>query len=212
MNRHFSIAYFAPAAYFARISEADTVFMEAEENFVKQTYRNRCEILAANGTLALTVPVRDGSFHKVKIKDVKIDYTKRWQQIHIRSLESAYKSSPYYQYYCDKVNSVINSGSEFLLDLNIKSAELIFSLTGIETGIELTKNFMPPNNEIWDFRYSITPKRKQKTPERWINSQYHQVFDDKYGFTPGLSILDLLFNKGPDTAGHIATERKLNRQ
>ena len=120
-----STAYFPPIEYFAYILEAEEIFIEKEENYHKQTYRNRCYILSVNGPQCLSVPVYAGSLHKTIIKDIRIDYSKRWQQVHLRAIRSSYGSSPFFQYYFEEFESIIQNNYEFLLDLNMNLLELI---------------------------------------------------------------------------------------
>jgi hypothetical protein len=123
-----SSAYFPPAEYFSLINSAVTVIIEQEENYIKQTYRNRCRILSSNGILILSVPVMKGSSIKTRVKDVTIDYSKRWQQVHLRALVSAYNRSPYFQFYFDDIEKIISGNYEFLTDLNMKLTELILKM------------------------------------------------------------------------------------
>jgi hypothetical protein len=113
-----STAYFPPAEYFSLIKNAGTVIVEKEENYIKQTYRNRCKILASDGMMVLTVPVTKGGNKKAHVKDIKIDYSKRWQQIHIRALISSYNRSPYFQFYFENFERILLKNHKFLLDLN----------------------------------------------------------------------------------------------
>ncbi len=193
-----SPAYFPPLHYFSVIAAAEKVFIENEESYIKQTYRNRCRIYSSNGPLTLSVPVLEGSFHKIPFRDVKIDYTKRWQHIHIRAIESAYRSSPFFEFYFDKIRTVIETANEYLSELNYKSLITSLEITGIETAIEFTDSFEKPSGEPNDFRYTISPK---KTDFNGIHGfqKYPQTFSEKYGFIQGLSIIDLIFNMGPDS-------------
>jgi len=199
----FSSAYFPPVHYIALAALAGEFLIEKEENYIKQTYRNRCHILSANGPLSLSVPVLIGSFHKTHIKDIRIDHSKRWKQIHIGAIISAYRSSPYFEYYFEKVQEVINRGDNFLLDLNMKSLEVILDLTGISSTAGYTKEYLPSRMETIDFRYNISPKQKDGFPEFRFD-RYHQVFSDRYDFIQGLSAIDLIFNTGPDAINHLS--------
>jgi hypothetical protein len=193
-----SSAYFPPVHYMALAADAEKLFIEREENYIKQTYRNRCYILSANGPLALSVPVLLGSFHKTPIKDIRIDYSKRWQQIHLGAIISSYRSSPYFEFYFEKIRDVILGGDNFLLDLNMNSLEVVLSITGISSEVEYTREFLKGENRINDFRCTFSPKKKDEE-KKFSFSKYQQVFSDRYDFVPGLSIIDLIFNSGPDT-------------
>jgi hypothetical protein len=112
-----STAYLPPAEYFSLISHADEVLIEREENYLKQSYRNRCYILSAHGLQLLSVPVYLGSQHKTALKEVRIDYTKRWQQVHLRAITASYNSSPYFQFYFENIDNFISYYTSFLIDL-----------------------------------------------------------------------------------------------
>jgi len=113
-----STAYFPTAEYFSLIKNADAVFIERHENYIKQTYRNRCNILTSNGVLSLSVPVMKGPALKAPVKDIEIDYSKRWQQVHLRAIASAYSRSPYFQFYSEPLGKTLMKYNEFLIDLN----------------------------------------------------------------------------------------------
>ena len=192
-----SSAYFPPIHYLALFLKTERILIEREENYPKQTYRNRCTILTANGIFSLTVPVLQGSFHKQPVKDIRIDYTKRWQQVHLRGLRTSYASSPYYEYYIEDIERIILKRHRFLLDLNMDSLKLIMKLSGISTSVSYTNVFEAVTEGKRDFRYKISPK-KNLPSGMFTFPVYPQVFDDRFGFTEKLSTLDLLFNTGPD--------------
>jgi hypothetical protein len=197
----FSSAYFPPIEYISLITAADKAYIEKEENYLKQTYRNRCSILTANGQEALSIPVLTGSSKKIPVKEIRIDYSKRWQQVHLRALQSAYKSSAFFEYYFDDIEKVISRKTEYLLDLNLNSLSTILKFIGISTPIAFTKTFEPAADRDYDFRYTISPKKEK--PGISSLKEYYQVFSNKFGFVGGLSILDLLFNAGPDSAKYL---------
>jgi hypothetical protein len=197
-----SSSYFPPVHYIALTANAEKLLIEKEENYIKQSYRNRCHILSANGPLTLSVPVLLGSFHKTPIKDIRIDYSKRWQQIHLGAIISSYRSSPYYEFYFEKIRDVILRGDEFLLDLNMNSLEVVMSITGISLKVEYTREFLMEGSLTSDFRYNLSPKKKNEE-KIFRFSEYQQVFSDRYNFVPGLSIIDLIFNTGPDTINNL---------
>ena len=190
-----STAYLPPIEYVSLLNESDTALIEREENYAKQTYRNRCYILSANGTQMLTVPILEGSFHKTVIKDIRIDYSKRWQQVHLRAINAAYKSSPYFDFYYDDIERIILTNPKFLLDLNFELLSFLINALKISINIEHTARFAPPTNNKNDYRYLITPK----IPALRNTMQYRQTFIFDSGFVQGLSVVDLLFNMGPDS-------------
>lgn len=193
-----STAYFPPVEYFSRISSASKVIIEKEENYIKQTYRNRCRILTANGIQILSVPVMRRSQEKQKIKDILIDYSKRWQQVHMRALISSYSRSPYFQFYFEEFEKVLLEDHRFLLDLNDRLLNQCIEILGIDKSIEYTSYFCAEGSNKNDFRYIISPK---KSPEYKIR-KYSQVFSNNR-FVPGLSILDLIFNMGPESSEYL---------
>jgi hypothetical protein len=194
-----STAYLPPIEYFAQIAEAERVLIEKEENYLKQSYRNRCYILSANGTQQLTVPVYLGSLHKTPVKEIKIDYSKRWQQVHLRALHAAYKSSPFFIFYIEALEKIILSGYELLIDLNTDLLKTLVKMAGIESRILYTIDFVSIGKQENDFRYTISPKRESD----YNAKEYIQVFRDRKGFVPGLSIVDLLFNVGPEIVSYL---------
>jgi hypothetical protein len=196
-----STAYFPPVYYISLINTSDKIFIENNENYLKQTYRNRCLILTANGQSALSVPVMEGSFRKTPVKDIRIDYTKRWQQVHLRALISSYKSSAFFEYYFEDIEKVILGKPEYLLDLNMSSLTTVLKITGISTQVAYTDFFEHTRGENYDFRYSISPKKEK--PGIFPAKEYYQVFSNKFGFVKGLSILDLIFNTGPDSVNYL---------
>jgi len=193
-------AYFPPAEYISLINQADEVKIEREENYIKQTFRNRCYIHSANGPLALTVPVLRGSFHKTPIKDIRIDYSKRWQQVHAGAIKASYTASPFYIHYYDELEMILMKRHIFLLDLNMSLLEVILKFMGISKSISYSDHFTPLNKITKDFRYSVSPKKKS---EYRPSTGYIHVFGNEKGFFNGLSIIDLLFNTGPDANIYI---------
>lgn len=190
-----STAYFPPACYFSLIRDAEKIFIEREENYLKQTYRNRCMILASNGVLSLSVPVTKGDRLKAPVKDIQIDYSKRWQQVHIRAFTSAYGRSPYFLYYSENIFSILQKRHSFLIDLNHELLLECLALLDINKCVNYTSSFEPATLQPGDYRYCISPKKEQAGSSK----PYIQVFGEA-GFVPGLSILDLIFNLGPDAA------------
>jgi hypothetical protein len=194
-----SSAYLPPVEYFSHLSQANEIFIEREENYLKQTYRNRCYILSAHGAQALSIPVYLGSQHKTPVKDIRIDYSKRWQQVHLRAIISSYRSAPYFEYYFENIENIISKNHAFLLDLNMELAISVLKSLKIDKPLFFATQFEPVNNEEYDMRYSITPKRKA----HYIVREYLQVFNMGSGFIPRLSILDLIFNQGPEAINFL---------
>jgi hypothetical protein len=198
-----STAYLPPVEYFSLIKDADEILVEREENYLKQTYRNRCYILSSEGILPLFVPVFLGSIHKTPVKEIRIDYSKRWQQVHLRAVITSYKASPFFEFYFEEIEKCILMNHELLMDLNTSLTEAILKILGINKSIVYTSSFLPPGLADNDFRYSISPKKKSC----FTASEYTQVFNNNSGFSPGLSIIDLIFNMGPDSVCYLGGAR-----
>lgn len=193
-----STAYFPPAEYFSLVACSTRILIEKWENYPKQTWRNRCVILGANGPLNLIVPVLRGSFHKIPVRELEIDNSRRWRELHLRGIMSAYATAPYFEYYYDAISSVIKKPFRYLLDLNAEALSVIEELAGIRTETRYTDGFVAEGSIADDYRYGIAPGRESGL-EGYEPVPYIQVFSDRFGFVPGLSILDMLFNNGPGT-------------
>lgn len=212
-----STAYFPPIEYFVALANSAKAEIESGEMYQKQSYRTRCHINGANGLLVLTLPVRRSAAkgeeisHKIPTSELLIDYSKPWLQQHKRALEAAYMSSPFFEYYMDDIYEILDSGEENLLEMNTRLTVKIAELIGVETPISLSDgNFIIPGSEqlqqmgIEDFRDSIHPKKPAQLLERLqMNKPYWQVFTNKQGFVPNLTILDLLFNEGPNAISYL---------
>ena len=201
-----STAYFPPIEYFIAIVNSHTAYIEQYENFQKQSYRNRCEIYGANGKLSLTVPIVKNAQH-IPVLDIKIDYSKAWLHQHLKALDSSYRSTPFYEYYRDEILEILLSNEISLFNLNTRLTKKIIELLGIETlvNLELTTSFdIDPTDSI-DFRNSIHPKKSIPDDINNIKKMqpYYQVYSDKYGYILNLSILDLLFNEGPNSISYL---------
>jgi len=195
-----STAYFPNIEYFSQIISNRQIFIEQHENFIKQTYRNRTIILAANGPVPLIIPVAKGRGLKVKIKDLKISYDEDWQRNHWRTIFSAYGSSPFFEFYADDFEPFFRKKYRFLLDLNTDILNLLTELLEIEPEIKQTEGFEQIPEGCLNLRESFIPGQKEPAGEgNFTYIKYTQVFSDKLGFVPNLSILDILFNAGPET-------------
>jgi len=203
MKPLFSVAFFPPIEFFLVAMKNDLIFIEAIENYQKQSYRNRCNILTANGKMALSIPICHVQ-SKMAIRNVKIDYKTDWQRKHWRAIESAYNESPYFQYYADFFAPFFEKKWEFLFDYNIEILQIIFNLLKVKTKIIYTEDYVKNDKNTIDYRHRIHPKRNEEEnyPLR-ITLPYSQVFDYKFGFTSNLSILDLIFNMGNESALYL---------
>lgn len=198
-----STAYFAPVQFYSFMVSASAVYVEQFENFQKQTYRNRCEILGSNGVTSLVVPVVKGRGKKIAIKDLKISYDEDWQRNHWRSIFSAYNSSPFFEFYKDELFPVFKKKRKYLFDLNLEINNILCDFLEIDNKVELTSDFEKVPAGTLNLREMISPKNKTKINRNFKASEYTQVFSGKFGFVANLSMLDLLFNEGPNSYTHL---------
>ncbi len=175
---------------------------ELEDNFVKQTYRNRTYIYGANGKLLLNIPVTYSQKNRQKYKDVTIFNSERWQLQHWKSLESAYRTSPFFEFYEDELKPLFFEDTELLLDFNLKCFEVICDCLQLDVSISKTSTFEKEVNDTSDLRHLVNAKNE--TQQNFEG--YTQVFGDKHGFIPNLSILDLLFNEGPNALNYLESQ------
>ncbi|MDO9614890.1 MAG: WbqC family protein [Bacteroidota bacterium] len=193
-----STAYFAPVRYFSKLIAYSEIHIEQHEHFIKQTYRNRTVILGANGPIPLIVPVEKGREQKIKIKDLRIAYDEEWQRNHWRTIFSAYNSSPFFEYYADDLEPFFRKKSVFLFDFNQQITGTILEILEIPAQLILTESFEQIPDNCANFREKISPKAHLNADDPNFTARpYTQVFSEKFGFIPDLSILDLLFNEGP---------------
>ena len=192
-------AYLAPVSYYKQIACSKHVIIEQHDNYIKQTYRNRCRIAAANGIIDLSIPIQKNEA-KCPMKDIRIAYSDNWQQTHWRAIESAYSSSPFFEYYRDDFEPFYRTKKEFLIDLNIELQSLVLELMDISTPIAFTTKYKDSfsENEL-DLRDFFHPKKEYPYQLR----PYYQVFEQKFGFQKDVSIIDLLFNMGPESVFYL---------
>lgn len=190
-------AYLAPVEYYSALAKADAVFLEHCEFYEKQSYRNRCNIAGANGQLALTIPVEKSKGSRMLTRDVRISEHRDWQLQHWRSIESAYNSTPFFEYYKDDLLPFYEKDWAFLWDFNTEIQSKMIELLDLRVHIQLTKEYKVDFDEnVLDARNSIHPKKETN-----IGSfkTYYQVFEQRFGFIPNLSSIDLLFNMGNES-------------
>lgn len=194
------IQYNPPVSYFYHALRAEGVLIEAHENYVKQSYRNRCQILTAHGVQALTVPVvRGNSKDKTPITEIEIDYSQKWYNVHWRSIQAAYGRAPYFEFYSDYIKAVYERQPKFLFELNIDLLKLYFKLLKLNKPLQLTATYTEAASEnVLDFRNKIHPKIY---PDNLNVKNYTQVFGKQ--FAPELSIIDLLFTQGPASLSYL---------
>lgn len=199
-----STAYFPPIIWFAIAQKFGEAQIEVWESYVKQSYRNRLRMATSTGTIELSVPVKKPFGNKSKTNEIQIDYSQRWQQQHWRSVQTAYQSAPFFLYYQDDIEEIIMTKYDSLIQMNSKIIEKMLELMNIKLHLNLTDDFQPLKDDPYDFRFLVHPKK----PGLINQESYFQVFDEKLGFIPDLSIIDLLFNMGPESSVYLNTLTK----
>jgi hypothetical protein len=192
--------YLPPVEYFTELNIYKPDFViEANEHFPKQTYRNRANIYSPDGLLTLVVPVVKGSKVHTPVKEVKISYDFRWQRLHWMSLQACYRRSAYFEYYEDELAPFYELREQWLFDYNRKLLELLIKLLKIKATINYTDEYHAEYPHLTDLRSSITPKKDSG----FMQKPYFQVFEERQGFMKNLSIVDLLFNQGPQSINYL---------
>ena len=194
--------YFPNIAHFVAMVNSNSVCFEVCDNYQKQSFRNRTEIYGANGKLALTVPVSYTQKNRQLYKDVKIANDDKWQQLHLKSLQSAYSMSPFFEFYIDDLMPLFEKRFEYILDLNLYCFEVLLESLQMNLVIAKTQSYEKEPVGKTDFRPLVMRNHKVNTLET-----YTQVFTEKHGFIPNLSILDLLFNEGPNTELYLKRQK-----
>ncbi len=215
-----SVAYFPPVSYFALIAKdfiirpeettPSVVYLEACEHYQKQSWRNRCRIFTANGPQYLNFPiVHENGTHHLPITEIKVDYSVPWVLRTERAIESAYETSAFFDYYKDELFAILESEAETLFELDLRIMEFFLRKTGIRADLRMTAEYIPVTSRDsvleagpygLDYREVIHPKRPNTIlKDLELEKPYFQVFARKHGFISDLSIMDLLFNEGPDS-------------
>lgn len=190
--------YFSPISQYMAIANSDEVVFEVEDNFQKQTYRNRCYIYGPNGKQLLNIPIKHiNSPKKKKTKDTLVDNTVPWQSQHLKSIQIAYRNSPFFEFYKDDLLPILTKKYNYLLDINIDTFLFITDALQISSNYIKTKEYQDSNKK----GYRFLANAKQELDISF--ESYIQMFDDKHGFIPNLSILDLLFMEGPNAISFL---------
>lgn len=240
----FPTAYFPCISYVARLLADDAPVIEIFDTYHKQTYRNRCHVMTANGVQMLSVPVKQVNGNHTMTKDMVISTVEPWQQIHRRCLESAYMSSPYFEHYYSYLSPIFEQHFEKLIDLNDAALKAILKMLKVKKEISYTSDYVKEaeedfrnvfvkwNPESWLMKVSDGALRLRSvpeetgalrlrsaapqstsfnsaTPQATIQKSYYQVFENKFPFAPDLSVLDLIFNEGPETMDYINALQKM---
>jgi len=198
-----STSYFPPVSWMASAIQAKSTTIEIHETYPKQTYRNRCHIATSSGILGLTVPVKKVNGNHTKTADIQIDYSTNWPQLHWRSVVTAYNKSPYFLYYRDIFEPVFLKKPMLLVELNHEILIRLFTaLDNKHAELIYTREYeLRPQTP--DYRNAFHPKIKPGVAGSLDFPRYIQVFEEKLGFLPDLSIMDLLFNLGPESIGYL---------
>ncbi len=217
MKALLSSTYFGPIQWYQKLNRYDECLIERHESFIKQTYRNRMIIPTTNGPLSLTIPTNHDI--SLSMKDIRISDHANWRHVHWNALLSAYGESPFFEYYQDDIRPFYEKKYEFLFDFNMETTAKMIELLDIRPKISVTDEYVLSEERrvkseefnglanhkvqssnlkvqsIVDFRDAIRPKKPLPDPE-FESKRYYQVYEQKYGFQPNMSILDLLFNEG----------------
>jgi hypothetical protein len=191
MNALLLPTYFPSISNFAAMAKADSIVFEVEDNFQKQTNRNRTYIYGPNGVLMLNIPVKHSKERHIKTKEIKLETAFDWQKQHFKSLEAAYRTSPFFEYFEDALQPIFNKKHTFLIDLNFETIAIVSKCLGMKLEFEKTTEYFQEATNCIDFRNLANGKKDTS-----LFNSYTQVFRDKHGFINNLSILDLLFNEG----------------
>lgn len=194
--------YFPSIAHYVAMANTDEVCFETDDNFLKQTYRNRCYIYGANGKMGLNIPVIHSQKNRQKYKDVKIFNDDNWQSNHWKSLLSAYRTSPFFEYYEDDLKPLFHEKADYILDFNFKCLEVINTCLQLEVKASKTRQYNKDIVDKTDFRFLVHAKKEVNQ----AFEKYTQVFSNKHGYISNLSILDLLFNEGPNSLNYLESQ------
>lgn len=202
MNSLLLPTYFPSISHFAVMAQSENITFEMEDNFQKQTNRNRTYIYSPNGIQLLNIPVKHSKAAHQKTKDVLIENEFDWQKQHFKSLEAAYRSSPFFEFFEDDIIPVFEKKHTFLMDLNMEVLEITSKCLRMKLEFDQTSEYFHEAENIIDFRYLANGKKDTNSFEK-----YPQVFDDKHGFINNLSVLDLLFNEGKFAVDYLKTQK-----
>lgn len=195
--------YFGPVQWYQKLNQSDCCLIERHDHFVKQTYRNRCVIATTSGLQALTVPIERYEGAHCEMRDIRISNHGSWRHLHWNALQSAYGESPFFEFYADDLSPFFARRWEFLFDFNTAITRKMCELLDIHPQIAFTEAYASAEEEgVTDFRDAIRPKHP--LPDDGFRlRRYYQVYEQKHGFQPNLSILDLLFNEGPEAVLYL---------
>ena len=205
MNVLLVTSYWPNLHYFFYVLNASIINIEQFDNYSKQSYRNRTQILSANGVLNLSIPIKKNKSEKV-VNAIEISYKEDWQKNHWRAITSAYKNSPYFDFFEEDLKVFYSNKYNLLIDYNLDQLKFIIKVLKQKKNIQLTKQYESNPESVIDLRTIIHPKQSylsDKLVANKLDQSYYQTFENKISFTPNLSILDLLFNKGLQTIDYL---------
>jgi len=191
--------YAGCARYWNKLLQSEQIVIDRHEHFVRRSYRNRTNILGANGLLRLSIPLESGKSQHAAMKDVRISYAENWQKLHWQSMNSAYRRSPFFEFYEDQLVRFYEQRRDFLIDFNQEMQQVIANILKVTLPIEFsTQYFAKGNFPGTDLRSTLLPGM-----EVLGLPPYSQVFGDRFPFVPDLSVLDVLFNLGPGSRDYL---------
>ena len=195
--------YFGPVQWYQKLNQSDRCLIERHDHFIKQTYRNRCVIATTNGLQALTVPIERFEGAHCAMLNIRISDHGSWRHLHWNALQSAYGESPFFEFYADDIRPFFERRWDFLVDFNMEITQKMCELLDIQPHITLTDAYVSADEEgVTDYRDAIRPKNP--LPDNSFQPRrYYQVYEQKHGFQPNLSVLDLLFNEGPEAVLYL---------
>lgn len=194
--------YFPSISHFVAMVQSDGFIFEMDDNFQKQTNRNRMYIYSPNGIQLLNIPVKHSKQAHQKTKEIRIENDFDWQKQHFKSLDAAYRSSPFFEYFEDTISPIFQKKHTFLLDLNFEAMEIVCKCLGIPFVYSTTTDFFDVSKDVIDLRLLANGKKDNS-----IFNPYTQVFGDKFDFINNLSILDLLFNEGRQALPYLKSQQ-----
>ncbi len=203
MNIHIHPTYFPNISHFVGIVNAENVVFEVEDNYQKQTHRNRTYIYGANGKLSLNIPVKHSHKNRQLYKDVKIVNDTNWQLSHWKSLQSAYRTSPFFEFYEDELAPLFHKKQQYVLEFNFKCLNVIADCLQLDLNYQTTSFYQKEIPNSQDLRFLVNARKEQ---ERHFEP-YTQVFSNKHGYINNLSILDLLFNEGTNALNYLHSQK-----
>ena len=197
-----SAAYFGPVQWYQKLNRYDRCLIECHDHYIKQTYRNRCTIATTQGMQTLSVPIERYDGLKCAMRDIRVSDHGNWRHLHWNALMSAYGESPFFVYYADDIRPFFEKRWEFLFDFNMEITFKMCELIDIRPTISTTDAYVADTAGMHDLRDTIRPKHPL-LDEQFVPTPYYQVYRQKHGFLPNLSVLDLLFNEGNEAVFYL---------